>query len=593
MLASNSSPTVQRSRERPDGGAREPVLPPARMDLRDAIIRILESGEPEAALAALAAAPAECRGFRRAVWLGADGAQVAASPVSAPLPPAVTDAAAGSSSITLLQCVTLDGDGEPADVLVAPLEEGMGGLVLVAHPGCFAERREWEEVARAFARVAARDRRFRQVQEERDTLRQRAEESEALHVLGLAANRTLDPDEVLTLVARFTRTLLGAHYVTVNTLSDGRIRTVAAVGLRAGAPADDPFAERVALAKKPLTLQADAASGKVPEAYHAAEEMRVGLGVPLALFGETFGALVIGYRRPYDLAPRDTRLALTLAGHAAVAISNARLHNALAQRTRELERANEELRWTTEAKDRFFASMSHELRTPLNSVLGYHSLLLEGVVGEIPGSARQFLDRAQRSTRNLLHLVNDVLDLSKLEAGKMELVMVPARMRAIVEEALATIEPLADARQIAVEVQPLPPLPPVLTDADRVRQILINLLSNAVKFTDRGKVTITVEGSADGAAHGDAAHGDAADARHGWVEVRVADTGTGIAPENHERIFHEFEQIVGATSRGGTGLGLPISRKLARLLGGDLTVESAVGHGSTFTLRLPINSDHR
>jgi signal transduction histidine kinase len=432
--------------------------------------------------------------------------------------------------------------------------------------------------------VAERDRRYRQAVEERDTLRQRAEESEALHVLGLAANRTLDPEEVLTLVARFTRTLLGAHYVTVNTLADDRIRTVAAVGLRSEAPADDPFAERVAKARKPLTLQADPSSGAVPEPYHAAEGMRVGLGVPLALFGETFGALVIGYRRPYSLEPRDTRLALTLAGHAAVAISNARLHGALAQRSRELERANEELRWTTEAKDRFFASMSHELRTPLNSILGYHSLLLEGVVGEVPSSVRSFLDRAQRSTRNLLHLVNDVLDLSKLEAGKMELVIGPVRMRAVVEEALATIEPLAAARQIAVGVQPLPPLPQVLTDADRVRQILINLLSNAVKFTDAGGVTVTVE-------RVDGGEGAAPPEAEGWVEVRVADTGPGIAAENQERIFHEFEQIIGATARGGTGLGLPISRKLARLLGGDLTVRSRVGHGSTFTLRLPVRHD--
>jgi len=361
----------------------------------------------------------------------------------------------------------------------------------------------------------------------------------------------------------------------VNTLADGHLRTVAAVGLRAEAPGDDPFAERVAEARKPLTLGGVEPDVPVSEPYHAAEGMRVGLGVPLALFGETFGALVIGYRRPYALAPRDTRLALTLAGHAAVAISNARLHGALAERTRELERANEELRWTTEAKDRFFASMSHELRTPLNSILGYQSLLLEGVVGEVPAPARAFLERAQRSTRTLLHLVNDVLDLSKLQAGKLELVVVPARVRAIVEEALATIEPLAAARQIAVEVEPWPPLPLVRTDADRVRQILINLLSNAVKFTDAGQVTISAAHLEDGAA------GDC-------VEVRVADTGTGIAEENHERIFHEFEQIVGATSQGGTGLGLPISRKLARLLGGDLTVESTLGQGAVFTLRLPL-----
>ena len=551
------------------------------MDVRDAILLVYDNSSPDAALRGAGGWLAACAGVRNVVWLDPEGNTAGAWPEGAALPAPLAAAATGASQAFIRPLAGVGGgDGE---ALVAPLGDGAGVLVLTGPVGAFADAQAWEGFARAFAEVVERDRRFRQVVEERDLLRQRAEESEALHVLGLAANRTLDPDEVLTLVARFTRTLLGAHYVTVNTLADGRIRTVAAVGLHADAPADDPFAARVAEARKPLTLQADPASGAVPEPYHAAEGMCVGLGVPLALFGETFGALVIGYRRPYELAPRDTRLALTLAGHAAVAISNARLHGALAQRTRETERANEELRWTTEAKDRFFASMSHELRTPLNSILGYQSLLLEGVVGDVPAPARSFLERAQRSTRTLLHLVNDVLDLSKLQAGKLELVVVPARMRAIVEEALATIEPLAAARRIAVEVEPWPPLPAVHTDADRVRQILINLLSNAVKFTDEGRVTVS-------AAHGVGAA--AADGvAHEWVELRVADTGPGIAPENQERIFHEFEQIVGATARGGTGLGLPISRKLARLLGGDLTVESELGHGSVFILRLPVRSD--
>ncbi len=558
------------------------------MDLRDATLRIYESSGPATAVRALMVALSGCAGVRRGVWIASDGALAAAWPDAAPLPAALAAFAAEAASVAVRPLLAGAHEGSEGDTdseaLVLPLADAGGALVLVAARGTFAEPARWEALGAAFARVAAQHGAYQQVEEERDTLRQRAEESEALHVLGLAANRTLDPDEVLALVARFTRTLLGAHYVTVNTLAEGSIRTVAAVGLRAQAPADDPFAARVAAARKPLTLQADAGGGAVPEPYHAAEGMRVGLGVPLALFGETFGALVIGYRRPYELAPRDTRLALTLAGHAAVAISNARLHGALAQRTHELERANEELRWTTEAKDRFFASMSHELRTPLNSVLGYQSLLLEGVVGHLEAQAHSFLERAQRSTRNLLHLVNDVLDLSKIEAGKLELVVVPTRVRAIVEEALATIEPLAAARQIAVEVEPWPPLPPVHTDADRVRQILINLLSNAVKFTDQGRVTVSAAiDPGDGAAHADGAHG--------WVELHVADTGAGIAAENQERIFHEFEQIVGATSRGGTGLGLPISRKLARLLGGDLTVRSELGHGSVFTLRLPVRAD--
>ena len=560
------------------------------MDLRDAILRIHESSDPAAALRALASLLATSIFLRRSVWLDADGSVAHAWPEGARVSPALAAAALRETAPAVRSLGTAfphDAAEHPgADALLLPLGEGEGegAVVTVGGAGCFGDPAGWSGVAAALALHGRRDRRLRQTEAERDTLRQRAEESEALHVLGLAANRTLDPDEVLTLVARFTRTLLGAHYVTVNTLAEEqRIRTVAAVGLRAENRADDPFAARVAAARKPLTLQADADGGTVPEPFHAAEGMRVGLGVPLSLFGETFGALVIGYRRPYELAPRDTRLALTLAGHAAVAISNARLHGALAQRTRELERANEELRWTTEAKDRFFATMSHELRTPLNAILGYQSLLLDGVVGDLPPQFRGFLDKAQRATRNLLLLVNDVLDLSKLEAGKMELAITPARVRAIVEEAIATVEPLAAVKELPIDTPPPPPIPPILTDADRVRQILINLLSNAVKFTDAGRITVSV-GVHDGVGPGDDAAG------HEWVEIHVTDTGPGIQAQDQERIFHEFEQIVGATSRGGTGLGLPISRKLARLLGGDLLVDSEPGRGSTFTLRLPVHA---
>ena len=560
------------------------------MDLRDATLRIHESSDAGAALRALASSLADAAGLRRAVWVDAEGGPLHAWPEGARVSPALAAAAArasGPAAVALSRGFPEDAAGHPgAEALLLPLDEGMGAVALVGGSGCFGAPEAWRGVARALALTAARSIRLKQTEEERDMLRQRAEESEALHVLGLAANRTLDPDEVLTLVARFTRTLLGAHYVTVNTLSDDSLRTVAAVGLKAeGSPADDPFAARVAAARKPLTLQADPASGTVPEPFHAAEGMRVGLGVPLSLFGETFGALVIGYRRPYEPGARDTRLALTLAGHAAVAISNARLHGAIAQRGRELERANEELRWTTEAKDRFFASMSHELRTPLNAILGYQSLLLEGVVGELPPQFRPFLEKAQRATRNLLLLVNDVLDLSKLEAGPMELAVAPARVRGIVEEAIATIEPLAAVKEIAIEVPPPPPVPPILTDADRVRQILINLLSNAVKFTDAGRITVSMALTRDGVEPGGEGEGEE------WVDIHVADTGPGIAAYDQERIFHEFEQIVGATSRGGTGLGLPISRKLARLLGGDLRVESEPGHGSVFTLRLPARAD--
>jgi signal transduction histidine kinase len=547
------------------------------MDLRDTVIHILQSEDRPAALEALRAAGGH---GARAVWLDGGGSPLAASPDGAPPPgEALVHEAADRD-----EPFVCPGGGDGLAALVLPLRgRGTargGAVVLHAPPAALGDAGAWTGAAEALSRVGARVDARRGVEAERDTLQRRAEESEALNVLGLAAFRTLDTGEVLQMVARFTRTVLGAHYVTVSATEEGRIQTLAWAGLRGGEGAGvDPFAERVARAGRPLVLQPDG-GGRVAEPFHAAEGMRVGLGVPLALFGETFGALVVGYRRPFEVTPRDERLALALAGHAAVALSNARLHTALAERSRELERANEELRWSAAAKDRFFASVSHELRTPLNAILGYNSLLLEGVVGDVAPGARAFLQRARRATENLLYLVNDVLDLSKMEAGKLELVIQPFDPLAVVDEALATVEPLAREKGLPLAVTPGVSLPPIAGDPDRVRQILVNLLSNAVKFTDAGTVSLVLGTVESVEEVGECLR---------WVEMRVSDTGPGIETADQERIFHEFEQVSGSGTRGGTGLGLPISRKLARLLGGELRVESAPGRGSTFILRLPVD----
>jgi signal transduction histidine kinase len=414
------------------------------------------------------------------------------------------------------------------------------------------------------------------VDTEREELRRRVEESEALHVLGLAANRTLEPDEVLTLVARSARSLLGAHYVTVSTHSDLGLVPVAAVGLRGRANSSDPLAERVVATGRALLVGEEGGPAIEELAFHAGEGMIAGLGVPLALFGEIFGALVLGYRRPYAVRPRDTRLALTLAGHAAVAISNARLHRALSDRTEELERANEELRWSAAAKERFFAAMSHELRTPIHSVLGYQSLLLEGMGGELPDLALTFLSNANRATESLLVVINDVLDLSKLDAGKLELSLRACDPVATIIEAIDTVRPLLDRKGLEILTHLPERAEPIVTDGGRVRQILVNLLSNAIKFTDRGHISVELEEEPADGANGER-----------WLLVRVRDSGPGIPADDGERIFHDFEQVAGPGTSAGTGLGLAISRKLARLLGGDLELESGFSPGASFLLRLP------
>jgi signal transduction histidine kinase len=459
--------------------------------------------------------------------------------------------------------------------LLIELPHQLGTLSLVGED--LADPPAAERAMDALVQRLTEHRRLEELLAERNLLRQRAEESEALHTLALAANRSLDLDEVLALVARFARSLLGASYVAIHIAEGEEVRTAAAAGLtgEGGQPGTiDPFAVRVVREGRPLAAE------EVPEcvgssSIHGDQQMRTGLGVPLGLFGDTFGALVIGYRRSYPLSPRDTRLALTLAGHAAVAISNARLHRTIADRSRDLELAYRELHWSATAKERFFASMSHELRTPLNAIIGYLSLLVDGVVGPVPEEQRPFLENASRASRSLLTLVNDVLDLAKIEAGKLDLEEAPVEVNAILDEVLATLRPLADTKglEIRKKVSPTGGFT-FRTDPARLRQILTNLLSNAVKFTETGSVELEsrVVGS-----------------RPGRAEFRVRDTGPGVPPEDRERVFLEFEQLQGPGRHGGTGLGLAISRRLARLLGGDLTIESAPEPGATFVLSLPLS----
>ncbi|HET8655717.1 MAG TPA: GAF domain-containing sensor histidine kinase, partial [Longimicrobiaceae bacterium] len=458
--------------------------------------------------------------------------------------------------------------------------------LLIADTGAFGEDLQpWDSLTAAVEDFEDRCWRLADAEARCAELQRRVEESEALHTLGLAANRTLDMDEVLNLVARFTRTLLGAHYVMVNTTDRGRIYTVASVGLRnaEGATEEYHLARTVVEAERPLTIGGAAANLQIENfPFHAAEGMRAGLGIPLSLFGDTFGALIVGYRREYEVTPRDIRLALTLASHAAVAISNARLHETVGARSHELEAAYAELNQLTEAKERFFASINHELRNPIGAILGYQGLLLENTAGELPDAARRFLEKANRAATTLRTLVNDILDLSKIAAGQMEMEIRPCSLPEIIDGVLNTIQPLAEEKGIALVVSGLEGVPVVDTDPHRVQQILVNLLSNAVKFTGQGEVRLAlrVRGPAEGSA-------DAEGAEEA-VEIRVIDSGPGIAPDDLALVFEEYKQVKG--TKGGTGLGLPISRRLARLLGGELWVESEVGAGSCFVLRLPLRS---
>ncbi|MFL5523138.1 MAG: ATP-binding protein [Gemmatimonadaceae bacterium] len=241
----------------------------------------------------------------------------------------------------------------------------------------------------------------------------------------------------------------------------------------------------------------------------------------------------------------------------------------LTQMNEELHRRQVALEQAMGARNRFYASMSHELRTPINAVIGYSTLMLDNIYGPLNAKQKEGLQRTLKAARHLLELVNDVLDLSKIEAGKIELSLQPVMFPSLIEDLFVTVRPLADeyGSTLSLEMESAPFN--VVSDPRRVRQVLLNLLSNAIKFGEGKPIRVTCKQTDD----------------HG-VDIAVIDQGVGIAQEDTSRIFEEFVQV-SESKQPGTGLGLPISRRLAQLLDGSLTVSSTPGEGSTFRLILP------
>jgi signal transduction histidine kinase len=235
----------------------------------------------------------------------------------------------------------------------------------------------------------------------------------------------------------------------------------------------------------------------------------------------------------------------------------------------ELHRRQIALEQAMGARNRFYASMSHELRTPINAVIGYSTLMLDNIYGPLNTKQKEGLQRTLKAARHLLELVNDVLDLSKIEAGKIELALQPVMFPALIEDLFVTVRPLADEYGSTLSLAMDGDAFNIVSDPRRVRQILLNLLSNAIKFGEGKPIELTCKQNESGGA-----------------EIEVVDHGVGIAKEDTGRIFDEFVQV-SESKQPGTGLGLPISKRLAQLLDGSLTVCSTPGEGSAFRLTLP------
>jgi signal transduction histidine kinase len=303
------------------------------------------------------------------------------------------------------------------------------------------------------------------------------------------------------------------------------------------------------------------------EVLAKAADYRSVLAVPMLLDGTPIGVVVVTGAEAGAFSQRQIELLQTFADQAVIAVENVRLFKELAQKSRELEAASRH-------KSEFLANMSHELRTPLNAIIGFSEVLAERMFGELNQKQDEYLRDIHASGHHLLSLINDILDLSKIEAGRMELEPVAFNLPTAIDNALTFVRERAGRRSIALHQAVDERLGQMRGDERKIKQVLLNLLSNALKFTPEGGRIDVRAALADGMA-----------------EISVADTGIGIAPEDHDAVFEEFRQVGTAAKKvEGTGLGLALSRKFIELHGGTIRLESEVGVGSTFTFTVPLNA---
>src|SRR5262245_2698596 len=414
-------------------------------------------------------------------------------------------------------------------------------------------------------------------------LAQSVEELRALGEVSQAVNSTLDLETVLnTIVAKATQlsgTEAGAIYVHDDAKNEFVLRAtygMSEVFIAELARQDVGFVEstlaQAAMQHAPVQV------ADLKEAQPTALQeiiLRAGyralLVIPLLSRDKVMGALVVRRKAPGSFPAPVLDLLQTFAAQSVLAIQNARLFQEIEEKGRQLEMASQH-------KSQFVASMSHELRTPLNAIIGLTEMMVTNAPRFGTEKALEPLRRVNAAGTHLLSLINEILDLSKIEAGKLELNPEPVNLARLIDEVIGTAGQLAERNKNRLVVEAQENVGSLTADSLRLKQILLNLLSNACKFTKEGEVALRVRKVADG---------------RDWVELAVADSGIGMTAEQQAKLFQDFTQADSLTARryGGTGLGLALSRKLARMMGGDVTVTSESGKGSVFTVRLPGSAD--
>jgi signal transduction histidine kinase len=412
-------------------------------------------------------------------------------------------------------------------------------------------------------------------------LTQSVEQLTALGDVGRAVSSSLDLDTVLTTIVGRAVQLSGADGGTIFEYDEGteefspratldadesQSAMLRATRLRRGEGA----VGQMAVTREPFQIPDILVEGAYESRLRGAlleAGTRALLAIPLLHEDRIVGGLVVTRRTPGAFTSEVVEVLRTFATQSALAIQNARLFHEIEIKSRELEVASQH-------KSEFLASMSHELRTPLNAIIGFSDVLLQGMFGETNDKQTEYLRDILASGQHLLSLNNDILDLSKIEAGRMELDLGAFDLPTAIDDALLLMRERAGRRGIALERHVDERVGEIRADQRKVKQVLLNLLSNAVKFTPEGGRIDVRAGLANGTA-----------------EISVTDTGIGIAPEDHAAVFEEFRQVGAADTKAeGTGLGLALCRKFVELHGGRIWVKSQIGAGSTFTFALPVNS---